>query len=381
MNLATPQTPVHASAEPVSSRRTSRGAPGAQGPPLSPWWAWWGVVTLWWTVSGLISAAQVQSVRAAMGEQSAWSDALRLTLASSYLWVPLTILALWSASRFPIERTRLVLPLAIHVGAGFVVSMLRMGAVVAFNPWIGWYREIPALPQLFVTSLNNNLLIYWLLVGAGHAVHYARAARLQQELLNEARLLVLKSQLQPHFLFNTLNTISAFVRADPATAERMIDRLGRLLRHSLESGSAHEVSLREELAALEPYVDIELTRFEDRLTVRRRIEPHVLDAAVPHFLLQPLVENAVRHGIAPRSMPGTIEIAAWREGEDLVIQVEDDGVGVRGDADTGRGLGLRNTRDRLHHLYGARHALTLSAAPGGGARTVVRVPFRPAGEP
>jgi two-component system, LytTR family, sensor kinase len=373
MDLATRLDPISGVRPPRAQRPASAGA----ARPLSPWWAWWGGVTAWWTVSAVISAAQIQSVRTGMGEEAVWLDALRLTLASSYLWVPLTMFALWSAARLPLERGRLWLPLLVHTAAGLGVAAVRGAAVVMLNPWIGWYRELPSLPQLFVTSLNNNLLVYWLLVGVGHAVHYARAARQQQQLLSEAQLLVLKSQLQPHFLFNALNTISAFVRTDPDTAERMIDRLGRLLRHSLDTAAAHEVSLREELAALEPYLDIERTRFEDRLTVERRIDPAVLDAAVPHFLLQPIVENAVTHGIAPRSLPGIIEIAAWREGEDLVIRVQDDGVGVRpGLGSAHWGVGLRNTRDRLRHLYGARYRLELLPAGDGGATTRVRIPFR-----
>jgi two-component system, LytTR family, sensor kinase len=365
----------------LSGAPTALDSPPEPGPgrrpPLSPWWAWWGAVTLGWTASGLIAAAQVHSVRTGMGATVGWPEVLRLSLASSYLWVPLTILAFWSAGRYPVERGRVAGPVLLHLGAGVAASLARMATVVALNPWVGWYAELPGLPQLLVTSLNNNLLIYVLLVGVGHAIHYARASRRQQELLAESRLLVLKSQLQPHFLFNALNTISAFVRSDPAAAERMIDRLGRLLRHSLEAGSAHEVSLRRELDALEPYLDIEQTRFADRLTIRRHIDPDVLDAAVPHFLVQPLIENAIRHGIAPRSAPGSIVVSARRDGADLVLQVEDDGVGLPASSDgNGWGVGLRNTQDRLRHLYGDRHDLRLDTSASGGACTTVRLPFR-----
>lgn len=345
------------------------------------------MVALWWTVDGLISAAQVHAMRTADGGVS-WPDVLVPTLASAYLWVPLTMFALWSAARLPIERGRVVAPVAAHAAAALLVSLVRAGAVVALNPLVGWYVALPPLPQLLATSLANNVIVYGLLVGVGHAVHYARTARAQQEQLARAQLLVLKSQLQPHFLFNALNTVSAYVREDPATAERIIERLGRLLRQTLASTDAQEVPLREELAALEPYLEIEEARFADRLCVRRAVEPDVLDAAVPHFVLQPLVENAIRHGIAPRAAAGTVEIAAWREGGALCLQVQDDGVGLPADftVDRDGGVGLHNTRDRLAQLYGAPRAgdgpgasLDVGPAPGGGTRVRLRIPWRTMG--
>jgi two-component system, LytTR family, sensor kinase len=249
---------------------------------------------------------------------------------------------------------------------------------VLLNPWVGWYAELPPIAALSSTSLSHNLLIYLLMVGVGHALHYWRAAHQQQELLWQAQLRALKSQLRPHFLFNTLNTISSSVRSDPAAAERMIEGLGRLLRHSLDD--AHEVSLQLELAALEPYLDIELTRFEDRLTIRQHIEPGVLHAAIPHFMLQPIVENAVLHGIAPRASAGSIDLSVSRENDDVVIQVQNDGAALApGFSEQDWGIGLGNTRDRLQRLYGARHRIELSAAADGAVRTVVRIPFRSVG--
>jgi two-component system, LytTR family, sensor kinase len=339
--------------------------------PLAP--RWWLYVTAGWTISALISAAQLQSMRVAMGDRMPWLTALVPTLVSSYLWVPLTMLALVAATHFPVRRGRLLQAVLVHGAGALFAVLMRMLAVVALNPWIGWYSAMPTVTQLFITSLNNNVVIYILLVGAGHAVHYAEAARVQQKLLGEAQLLVLKSQLQPHFLFNTLNTISAFVRADPATAERMLERLGRLLRHSLESGTAHEVSLRKELEALEPYLDIELTRFEDRLTIEQHIDEELLSARVPHFILQPIVENAIRHGIAPRSAPGRVVISARKDGPDVVIEISDDGAGP-GAGLRRNGVGLRNTQDRLAHLYGPGERLILEPGPGGGTRVSLRVP-------
>lgn len=343
-----------------------------------PWWAWWGTVALWWTVDGLISATQVRSMQTAAGQAVSWGEALVPSAASAYLWVPLTMFALWSAARAPIGRRRIVVPAMVHVGAAGMVSLTRGGAVLVLNGWVGWYAELPGLAELLATSLGNNVFIYWLLVGVGHAVYYARTARFQQVQLSQAQLHVLKSQLQPHFLFNALNTVSAYVRTDPATAERILDRLARLLRETLTSAATHEVPLCEELAALEPYVEIEQARFEDRLTVHRSVEPTALDAAVPHFVLQPLVENAIRHGLAPRSSAGTIEIAAWRKGKDLYLSVRDDGRGLRPDFGGQRhwGVGLSNTRDRLKQLYGDDQALQLTSAGNGGTAVLLRIPYR-----
>lgn len=316
-------------------------------------------------------------MQTAAGEAISWGEALVPAAASVYLWVPLTMFALWSAAQAPIGRRRIVVPAMVHVGAAGMVSLARAAAVLVLNGWVGWYAELPGLAELLATSLGNNMFIYWLLVGVGHAVYYARTARLQQEQLSEAQLHVLKSQLQPHFLFNALNTISAYVRTDPAMAERIVDRLARLLRETLASAATQEVSLREELAALEPYLEIEQARFEDRLTVHRSVEPTALDAAVPHFVLQPLVENAIRHGLAQRSAPGTIEIGAWRKGKDLYLSVRDDGQGLRPDFDGRRdwGVGLSNTQDRLAQLYGEDQAMQLTRAAGGGTAVLLRIPY------
>lgn len=345
---------------------------------LRPRWAWWGAVTLWWTVDGLVSAAQVHSMQAAAGDAVSWGDALLPAMASAWLWIPLTMFALWSAARIPIERRRIVAPAAAHVAAAVMVSVARAVAVLLLNDWIGWYSDPPAFADTIAVSLGNNVFIYWLLVGVGHAVHYARTARRQHEQLAEARLRVLKSQLQPHFLFNALNTISAYVRTEPETAERIVDRLARLLRETLASAATQEVTLREELAVLEPYLEIEQTRFERRLRVRWSIEPAALDAAVPHFLLQPLVENAIRHGLAGRAAAGTIEIAAWRDGDRLCIRVQDDGVGLPPDFREQRdwGVGLRNSNDRLQQLYGSEASLELAGVPGGGTAVLLRIPYK-----
>ena len=185
-------------------------------------------------------------------------------------------------------------------------------------------------------------------------------------------------QLHPHFLFNTLHSISALIRRDPDAADKMIARLGDFLRLTLENSGAQEVSLQKELEFLKCYLEIERVRFQDRLTTRLDIEPRALDAAVPNLILQPIVENAIRHGVAPRSAPGHVEISAKRGERALRIQVRDNGPGLSAitapDDAFREGLGLTNTRARLARLYGAAHRFELEDAPGGGLLVTLEIP-------
>ena len=339
---------------------------------------WWGVVALFWTAQGLSSASQIQLMMRATGGGS-WDSALRMALASSWLWVPLTMLAFVAADRFPFARGRLLVPLAAHVAGALLVSAIRMAAVIGFNPWVGWYESLPSVGTLFVTSLQNNVFMYWLLVGIGHAILYARTSRIRGEQLTRAQLQTLKGQLRPHFLFNALNTISSMVRERPEMAERMIERLARLLRQSLDAEGTDEVALERELATLQPYLDIELARFEDRLRFDIDVAPDALGARVPHLLLQPIVENSVRHGLARMAAPGVVTIRSRRVGDALEVEVLDNGVGLPASFDVARtrGLGLSNTMRRLHQLYGAGHSFDIGRAEPG-TRVRVLVPYRPA---
>jgi LytS/YehU family sensor histidine kinase len=183
-------------------------------------------------------------------------------------------------------------------------------------------------------------------------------------------------QLQPHFLFNTLHSISALMHRDVEAADRMLTRLSDLLRLTLESASTPEVPLSRELDFLDAYLEIQQTRFEERLEVVRDIDPLALDALVPNLLLQPLVENAIRHGVANRTTGGRVEISARRENGRLTLSVRDDGPGLSPNA--GQGVGLSNTRARLEHLYGEAQSLALANDPAGGVRVTVVAPYRSA---
>ena len=214
------------------------------------------------------------------------------------------------------------------------------------------------------------------------ATQYSLESRNREQLevrLAQAQFQRLKLQLQPHFLFNTLNTITALISQDRAQAERMVSRLSELLRQSLRGDSDQEVPLEREMQIVRHYVEIQQARFADRLRVTFRIAPETQRALVPNFLLQPLIENAIRHGIAPRAAGGEITIESRREGDSLRLTISDDGLGAATQAEKGEGIGLANTRARLEHLYGLQQRMQISSSMSGFS-VGIQVPFRLAGE-
>jgi LytS/YehU family sensor histidine kinase len=231
------------------------------------------------------------------------------------------------------------------------------------------------------TYMAESLFTYAVVAGIAHALAYARVLRERevareqlQTQLARAQLQALKAQLHPHFLFNTLQAISTLVHLDPGRAERVIGSLSELLRGALAHHDAQEVTLREELAALHPYLEIERTRLGARLAVELEIDPEALDARVPHLLLQPLAENAVRHGIAPLRGGGRLEITARRSNQTLRLSISDDGAGIAGPPREGA-VGLANTRARLERLYGSAHTFLIHSAPSRGTRVELELPF------
>ena len=246
------------------------------------------------------------------------------------------------------------------------------------RPWWSY------LQRQYLMQLDWMLATYFFLVGLGHAIAYWREAeeralsaeRLQTRLA-EAQLQALQRQLQPHFLFNTLHTISSLMRSDVEAADLMIDRLSDLLRMSLRS-NAQEVSVKQEIEILQSYLAIEQTRFRDRLSVAIDVDPGVLDARVPHLLLQPLVENAVRHGIAPRARPGRIDIRVFRKRRTAAdSRCATAAMACRpiGSIALNDGVGLSNTRARLAHLYGPAHRFAFANLTGGGFQVSISIPF------
>jgi LytS/YehU family sensor histidine kinase len=228
--------------------------------------------------------------------------------------------------------------------------------------------------------MRFNLPLYLVLASLGHAIAYFRRSqqRHQRTLeleahLAQARLQALRMQLHPHFLFNSLNAISTLVHSDPHKADEMISSLSEMLRWSLDSAAEAEVPLRRELEFLNHYLQIEQTRFGDRLRVEHAVDPETLGAYVPSLLLQPLVENAIRHGVEPCLAPGVVCISARRSGDMLSVSIRDTGIGLPGSPR--EGIGLANTRARLQSLYPGRHRFELRNDPAGGCRVELEIPF------
>jgi two-component system LytT family sensor kinase len=198
----------------------------------------------------------------------------------------------------------------------------------------------------------------------------------QEKLLLAAKIEALKSQINPHFLFNTLASISSLIRSQPDTARTLIIKLSGLLRRLIRSHQ-HFVTLREELESIDEYLDIEVVRFGPKLQVRKEISPDTVDVIVPSMILQPLVENSIKHGLARKVGPGSIVIRSWRENGRAVIEVEDDGMGFlleRLEEPMASGIGLANVRERLRVIYGAAYQLTLNSQPGEGTRARIEIP-------
>lgn len=291
------------------------------------------------------------------------------------------------ATRFHFGHGRWVRSVSIHIVGALAYSMLHTGAMFLTRmalmpqpPALGWWRMARVE---YLRQLDWLFMTYLFLVGLAHALAYRKeserravdAAHLQTRLV-EAQLQALQRQLHPHFLFNTLNAIAGLMRSDVDAADRMMDRLGDLLRMTLHTSNIQEVPLREELEMLQKYLDIEQTRFGSRLGVEMAIQPATLEALVPNFLLQPLVENAVRHGIVPYARPGHIHIQSLREDGRLTIRIVDSGDTVPPHRLTllNQGVGLTNTRARLEHLYRDEHLLLFSNVEGG-FQVTVSIPF------
>jgi LytS/YehU family sensor histidine kinase len=237
----------------------------------------------------------------------------------------------------------------------------------------------------FKLNFHGAYPTYWAVLAVASVRDYYRKYRTRElqssqleAQLSAAQLQALKMQLHPHFLFNTLNGIAALMHQDVEAADRMLARLSELLRLALDHADRQEVTLRQEMDFLERYLEIQKMRFRDRLTVKLELDPDTLEAQVPNLILQPLVENAIRHGIEPRSTPGEVVIRANRVGDRLELQVSDDGPGMI-ENDSSKGVGLANTRARLQQLYGAAHTLSFSNGAARGLVIVLSLPFRPRG--
>ena len=347
---------------------------------------------LGWTLVSIIFAGI--SYAAAIGENNkefGFISALRLNLVQFYVWAVLSPLVFRFSRRFPIEfrplnvRNLLLYFPALISFAG-IHQVIHLAVLWSITP--RWRQKYPALIDCyrayFAFGFYIDLIIALLIVIAVHALLYYqsfRASELAQSSLKtdlaQAQLRALKMQLHPHFLFNTLHSISSLVLEDPPKANSMIARLGDFLRLTVDNSDQQLVTLKEETEFLRCYLDIEQVRFGDRLTVTFELEPQTLSAQVPHLILQPMVENAIQHAIAPRSARGHINIEAKRLNSLLRVAISDNGPGISSNANLPwkQGVGLTNVRTRLQQIYGPDFRFELMNANGGGLIAVMEIPF------
>ena len=378
--------------------------------------ALWALVLGLWCLLVLAFAGHV-----VITSEVAWTEAVLVSLRDWFPWVVLGPVATWLAVRFPLERHKLAVSIPVHVVACLLavlvcewVAPTRPGALgplpgrppfrlregpppegappfgAGQGPGFeGPPRRPPPLPRprAFANALlmraRFNLPIYWVIVSFVHALTFYRRseARERQALelearLADAKLQALRMQLHPHFLFNTLNAISTLVHKDPQAADEMIANLSELLRATLDT-AAQEIPLRQELAFLDRYLEIQQVRLGERLRIEKQIDASTLEAQVPALVLQPLVENALRHGIEPNLGTGVVSIRAARSNNTLQLAVRDNGPGMKSSAKSARGgIGLANTRTRLQELYGQEARLVFNNLAEGGCAVEVEIPYK-----
>jgi signal transduction histidine kinase len=352
-------------------------------------WVQWILYIVIWTAVGLFFASYSSLWGKYIYKSPiTWEYALKTNLAFYYIWACIAPFVLWLGKRHRFEEGTRTLSFLVHVPTSLLLAAIQLVVaeviVQSFNPEpLHLYDAFRSIQVTFVVYFHINLLTYWAILGIGYGRQYYRkyrdreieAAQLEAQ-LTQAQLQALKMQLHPHFLFNTFNTISSLMHRNVDDADRVLARLGDLLRYSLHNVGVQEVALREELEFLQRYLEIEQTRFEDRLRVRISVDPDALDCKVPNLILQPLVENAVRYAVATQSSGASVEIAAHLVDGKLRMSVADDGPGLPADfnATVDEGIGLRTSRERLQQLYGDRHDFVLRNKSPRGLEVSVTIP-------
>ena len=340
-----------------------------------------------WTVIGLAIASEIYLSSNFLGRSITWGEAISDSLEDWYVYGVLSVGVIWLTRRRPPEGGRRVTTAVIHLGGALLFSLL----FIFFRTLVGEVdsalaREPASFGEIFrpllVRTFPFNLLVYAGILTVSHALDYYRRyhERSVQTLelekhLTEARLQALLHQLKPHFLFNTLNGIASLMHTDVDAADAMLVRLSELLRISMSRTGAPQTTLREEMAFLERYLEIEKIRFRQRLEVVVAIDPGAIEAQVPSLILQPMVENAMHHGIEPQARTGRVEIRGDRRGDQLVLTVADNGDGIPAGGPSREGIGVANTRARLAELYGDRQKFEMANRPGGGLCVTITLPF------
>jgi sensor histidine kinase YesM len=354
---------------------------------LSRWWVRYGLIWGIWTLVAVFFCTQVYVMSYTQKEPVRYLRDFLFQASACYEWALATPLMLWLARRFRIERSNWVRRSLLHFLFSVVLTSTLVALhFIAFMILTGSASSITPLRVFNVLyyNLDHWVPVYWLILLMSHAFNYynsfrkneLKASQLRTQLV-QSQLEALKMQIHPHFLFNTLHSISALLSRDTEAARKMITRLGDFLRLTLENSGSMEVTLQQEIEFLNGYLEIERIRFQDRLTTDIRVDPEVLDVRVPNLILQPIVENAMRHAIG-NSGSGRVEIVAAPRNGVVRIEVKDNGPGIDADrmleARRGRGLGLANTRARLAGIYGEAARFELNNDPAGGLIVSLEIP-------
>lgn len=371
-----------------------------------------------WLVIAMVFATEFYFSANGMGIGITWWDAARTAFRDWVPWMLISPAVVFLARRFRLHRDRWRRHLVIHLAACSSLTVFYAGLLAVTDPFApsggiafsgpgvtngsdkpdngangaGYGIKLYAHAGKWTRLLSMGMVkaqfaipVYWCIVCVcWMIIHFREASKREsrtlelETLLMQSNLQALKMQLQPHFLFNTLNAISSLIHENPRMADDMIGSLSQFLRATLESSSENEIPLSKELDFIDCYLEIQQTRFGERLQIRREISDTVLGALVPPLILQPLVENAVRHGVEPMEAGGTVTIRAWRNEDTLHLSISDTGPGFTGNKGPagGSGIGLSNTRARLSNLYGGQHEFRLSDSPPTGARVTIQIPFR-----
>ena len=369
--------------------RTSHVSPPLIQEPVRRWAVMFGI----WTAIGVFFVLQSIVRRVVFDVPMEWSRTLGFEMIYWWVWAILAPAVLWYARRQPIWADNSARAIAQHSGFALLISAAHsFGTLVLNISFFGWPRTRAGESMTFGWWLTHDLPVelftgfykYWLIALIYWALLYQKkfrerevaAAQLETK-LSQAQLQALKMQLHPHFLFNTLHAVSMLNFTDVDAANRMLVQLSDLLRITLENSGAQEVRLRQELDFLRRYLEIEQTRFQDRLSVQIDADPKLLDAQVPNLVLQPLVENAIRHGVGKQARPGRLVVRAHRQENNLILEVSDDGPGLPDGWNVERdaGIGLSNTVARLRQLYGERHAFETINREAGGLTVRITLPL------
>ena len=350
------------------------------------WAAWIAAILLWSVLGALFALPGLSS-----GNRS---RILLSSLAQWWSWGLVTPLIFWTDARLPFKENQLGKRILTHLLASVPLTLLYFYVVIAVTVFLGlvkWSALVHPLPLLNPFGLLWSWVVYWVIFGARQTFRYyehyleseLRLEKMERN-FSQARLNALRMQLDPHFLFNALNTISSQVERSPRLARNMIEHLGDLLRLSLDARDRQEIPLADELAFLDHYIAIQKIRFAETLRIEIEVTPEVKHALVPCLILQPLVENAIRHGISPRASGGTVTVTAQRGPNQVEIRVADDGVGLPPGwtLETSSGMGLSVTRERIVGLYpDGDSRFSLRSRIGGGTEVDISLPLRFAGEP